>query len=58
MRLFLEQGLASGNPIVHPGDVIYVTPGQPNWLQRNLPLILTTLTSIATLLVAYDRLAD
>jgi hypothetical protein len=58
MTLYLQQGLASGNPMIHPGDVVYVKQTQPNWLQRNLPLILTSLTTMATLLLTYDRISD
>ncbi len=58
MRDFLERGLAVGNPMVHPGDVVYVKQQRPSWIQENLPLFLATLTTISTVLIAYDRLAE
>jgi protein involved in polysaccharide export with SLBB domain len=57
MRQFLEQGLTAGNPMVHPGDVVYVARQRPNWFQQNLPIILASLTTMTTLLLTYDRLA-
>lgn len=58
MRLFLEQGLNAGNPMVHPGDVVYVAQRRPNWFQQNLPIILASLTTMTTLLLTYDRLSQ
>jgi protein involved in polysaccharide export with SLBB domain len=56
MRKFLRQGQPAGNPVVYPGDVLYLPTYRPSWFQRNIPLVLTTLTSIATLYLAYDRI--
>ena len=58
MRLFLERGLAAGNPTIYPGDVVYMPQRQPSWIQQNLPIILASLTTITTLLLTYDRLSD
>lgn len=55
LKLFLEDGNPLGNPLVYPGDAIQVKYERPNWAQRNLPLILGTITSVATLYLAYDR---
>ncbi len=57
MRLFLEEGLPAGNPVVHPGDVVYVPQRQESWIQRNIPLFLA-LMSTATVVLAYDRIQD
>ena len=53
---FLEEGNPLGNPLIYPGDAIQVKYQRDNWLQRNLPLILTTITSLATLYLAYDNI--
>ncbi|MBD3222712.1 hypothetical protein GF314_15875 [bacterium] len=58
LRKFLQEGKASGNPIVHPGDVVYVPQERPGWLQEYLPLFLTVITSATTLWLAYDRITE
>lgn len=58
MRDFLEQGSRQGNPLVHPGDVVYVKQRRPSWFQEYFPLFLATLTTISTLVIAYDRLQE
>jgi polysaccharide export outer membrane protein len=58
MRDFLEQGRPAGNPLVYPGDVVRVHIAREGWFRRNVPLLLTTMTSVATLLLAWDRLQD
>lgn len=57
MRLFLRHGRPEGNPLVYPGDVLYLPTYREGWFRRNIPLVLTTLTSVATLFLAYDRIA-
>ncbi|MDD5720568.1 MAG: polysaccharide biosynthesis/export family protein [Candidatus Krumholzibacteria bacterium] len=58
MRQFLRRGLPNGNPMVYPGDVIYLPTHRDGWLIRYLPLFLTTLTSAATIFLAYDTLTN
>jgi len=58
MRQFLEKGLPSGNPVVHPGDVIYLPQYRESWLQRSLPLFLALVSTATTVLLAYDTLSD
>lgn len=58
MREFLEDGRPRGNPLVYPGDVVHVKLEREGWFRRNIPLMLTTLTATATLLLAYDRIQD
>lgn len=58
LKLFLQEGNPLGNPLVYPGDAIEVKYQRPNWAQRNLPLILGTISSIATLYLAYDRIQN
>lgn len=58
MRRFLRKGLPEGNPVVYPGDVLYLPTYREGWFRRNVPIVLTTLTSVATLLLAYDRFRD
>lgn len=58
MRMFLEEGSPVGNPLIHPGDVVYVPHDRPNWLQRNLPLMLTVSGTVTAAIIAYDRVAN
>jgi polysaccharide export outer membrane protein len=58
MRQFLEDGKASGNPLIYPGDVVYMHYQRPGWLERNLPLFLALVTTTTTALLAYDRLSE
>ena len=58
LELFLEEGNPLGNPLIYPGDAIHVKYQRDNWAQRNLPLILSTITAIATLYLAYDRVVN
>lgn len=58
MRKFLRQGKVEGNPVVYPGDVLYLPTYRQGWFARNLPLFLTTVTSISTFMLAYDRFAE
>jgi polysaccharide export outer membrane protein len=52
---FLEEGNPLGNPLVYPGDAVHVKYQRENWAQRNLTLILATITSLSTLYLAVDR---
>jgi protein involved in polysaccharide export with SLBB domain len=54
---FIQRGNPLGNPLIYPGDAVHVNYNRSNWAQRNLPLILTALSSIATLYIAYDRVS-
>jgi hypothetical protein len=56
LELFLLEGDDLGNPLVYPGDTISVEYAQPSWVRENLPLILGTLTALATLYLAYDNI--
>ena len=58
MRQFLRHGSPEGNPLVYPGDVLYLPTYREGWFRRNIPLLLTTLTSVATLFLAYDRISN
>jgi len=55
---YLRDGRLDGNPTVYPGDVVYVNVRRESWLRSNLPLFFAFLTSMATLLLAYDRLTE
>ncbi len=57
VRRFLEAGDPRGNPVIYPGDTIEVRVERPGWITRNLPLILGTLATAATVALAYDRLS-
>ncbi len=58
LESFIKQGNPLGNPLIYPGDAVHVQFQRPNWLQRNLPLILSTLTATATFYIAYDRASE
>lgn len=58
MRQFLEHGLPAGNPVIHPGDVIYLPQYRESWAQRYLPVILAVLSTATTIVLAYDALQD
>ncbi len=58
MRDFLEGGKTRGNPLVYPGDVVYVHIQREGWFRRNLPFLLTMISTATTALLAYDRLQD
>lgn len=58
MKDFLQKGRASGNPIIYPGDVLYLPTYREGWLRRQLPIVLTTMTGLATFWLAYDRITD
>ena len=54
VRSFIEQGDPAGNPLVHPGDTIEVEISQPGWTTRYLPLILATIATTATVVLAWN----
>ncbi len=58
MRIFLEEGGPAGNPLIYPGDVIYLPQRRAGWIQEYLPLILSVVATTTTALLAYDRLQD
>jgi protein involved in polysaccharide export with SLBB domain len=58
MKLYIEEGNPLGNPLVYPGDAVQVEYQRDNWWHRNLGLILSTITAISTLYLAYDRVLD
>ncbi|MEZ4389392.1 MAG: polysaccharide biosynthesis/export family protein [Candidatus Krumholzibacteriia bacterium] len=41
LKLFLEEGAPVGNPLISPGDVVYVRQHRPGWFHENLPLLLS-----------------
>ncbi len=58
MREFLQKGDSAGNPVIYPGDIVYLPTYREGWFRRNLPLILSSLTGVTTFWLAYDRLND
>ena len=58
LNTFLENGNPLGNPLIYPGDAVHVKFERANWWQRNLPLILSTLSATATLYIAYNNAND
>lgn len=58
LTLFMQEGDPVGNPLVYPGDVLRVEYQREGWLRRNGPLVLGSMTAVATLWLAYDRVAQ
>ncbi len=58
VRRFLEEGDRLGNPIIYPGDTIEVPEFKEPWLVRRLPLFLGMIATTATVLLAYDNIAN
>lgn len=58
LTLFTEQGDPAGNPLVYPGDVLRMEYQRDGWLRRNGPLVLGSMTAVATLWLAYDRVTE
>ena len=58
VRLFLEEGDPVGNPLVYPGDTIEVGITESSWLQSYLPLILGTIVTAATVVLAWNTVAN
>lgn len=55
LESFIQDANPLGNPLVYPGDAVHVKFNRDNWAQRNLPLILSAITAMTTLWLAYDR---
>jgi len=58
MRKFLEEGADEGNPLIYPGDVVYLPQRRASWFQEHLPLILSVVATTTTALLAFDRLGE
>ena len=58
LTLFLEEGEQAGNPLVYPGDTLRVSFQEPSWFRRNIPMVLGSMTAIATIWLAYDRISE
>jgi protein involved in polysaccharide export with SLBB domain len=58
VRSFLEDGDPEGNPLIHPGDTVEVRISEPSWVQQNLPLILGTILAGATVVLAWNTVAN
>lgn len=58
LKLFLEQGDPTGNPLVYPGDTLQISYIRDGWMRRNGTLVLGSLTAIATLFLTYDRIVQ
>jgi len=55
-KLFMLDGDLAGNPLVYPGDVVQVTLNRGGFWRTVYPLILGTLTTVATVAFAVHRL--
>ncbi|MCP4145079.1 MAG: hypothetical protein GY752_07310 [bacterium] len=55
-KLFMLEGDLVGNPLVYPGDVVQVTLNRGGFWRTVYPLILGTLTTVATVAFAAHRL--
>jgi len=58
VKSFLRDGDVEGNPMIYPGDVVYLPQERPNWWQQNLPLILSVVGGLTTAYLAYDRIGE
>jgi protein involved in polysaccharide export with SLBB domain len=58
LKLFLEEGVTAGNPMVYPGDTLQVSYDRPGWIRRNVPFFLGSLAAIVTIWVGYDRIME
>jgi len=58
MNQYLREGKLAGNPLVYPGDALYVGRERPGWLRENLPLFLAIITTTTTVLYTVDRLSE
>lgn len=56
LKDYLERGLDVGNPVIGPGDAVYLPEDRPNWFQSNLPLILGLVSAFTTTIYAIDRM--
>lgn len=55
---FLKHGDPDGNPMIYPGDVVYMPHERPGWVQQYLPLILSLVATTTTAYLAYDRISE
>ena len=55
---YFKRGQVVGNPLVSPGDAVHVTWQTESWARRNVPIILTSLASIAAMWLVYDRITE
>jgi hypothetical protein len=55
---FLKHGDPDGNPMIYPGDVVYMPQERPGWVQQYLPLILSLVATTTTAYLAYDRISE
>ncbi len=58
LKEYLNSGRLEGNPLVGPGDAVFLPQRQRNWAQENLPLILAVLSTITTTILVVDQLQD
>lgn len=58
LTLFMEEGDPAGNPLVYPGDVLQVEYQRDGWFRRNGPLFLGSITTVATIWLAIDRVGN
>jgi len=55
---YLKEGRLEGNPMLGPGDAVYLPVRRPSWIQENLPLFLGVLSTITTTILVIDQLQD
>ena len=58
VKLFLEMGDLTGNPLIYPGDTIHMERQRPGFWRGTFPILLGLVTSIATVALAYDRISN
>jgi polysaccharide biosynthesis/export protein len=58
LNVYLKQGRSEGNPMLGPGDTIYLPQRRPSWIQENLPLFLMFVTTISTTVLVVDQLQN
>lgn len=58
LKLFLEAGDTTGNPLVFPGDTVRLAHRSPGFWGRAFPILLGTLTTTATVFLAIDRIQN
>jgi polysaccharide export outer membrane protein len=55
---YLKAGRLEGNPLLSPGDTVYLPRRTPSWIQENLPLFLGVLTSVTTMMLVVRQLQN
>jgi len=58
LKLYLELGDLTGNPLVYPGDTIHMENRNPGFWRGTFPILLGVITSAATVALAFDRLRN